>query len=259
MLVETGAFEAPPLVIVAGRNNIKKRTLLLEWLCADIARSGIPVRWFDASAHQTSKFLDEKIGILLGRRGAGLLAQRTAAGIAARWAVKALILLAYPSKWRYFSNVFLGRRHDLSRELRAFIRSCSGNRIYLLSNSAGCIAACKVEDEPAVTAQICIGYPFRHPERGEEGYRTAALAGLRKPLVIIQGSDDCYGNSEDAKRYPLSPMVRLVSVEGGHDYDELAETTYERILALTAAFIGFECPRDARSVVGHERGAAVGP
>ncbi len=251
--IQAAPFGATPLVIVVGRHNFRKRTLLLEQLCADISRGGVPVCLFVASADQTYRFLEEKLDVVLGQRASRLRAQRTITAIAAQWAAKALILLFYPSKWRYFSDVLWGKRRHLSQELRAFIRARSGNRIYLLSNSAGCIAACTVEDEPAVEAQIGIGYPFRNPDKGEETYRTVALAGLQKPLLIIQGADDSYGNVADARRYPLSPMVRLLSVEGGHDYDELAEETYGRILALVAAFIGFECPQDAPSAIAHER------
>ncbi len=236
--------EALAQVVVVGRSNAKKPSPLLDRLIADLQESGVAVTLFETFSRRTSRFLDEALQGLNAPVAARLIGQRTWAGIATRRGVKFLILLAYPSRWRYVAHVLTGRREDVAAELRAFIRTRPDRPLSLIAHSAGCIAACRVADEPAIRGLIGFGYPFRHPERAEEPYRTAPLAGLRKPLLILQGVRDPYGSTIDAGRYPLSPQVKLVSIDADHDYGEVPEDEYRRVRALVGDVLGLrDMPR----------------
>ena len=240
--VDRGSAALPLLVIVVGRNNVLKPAPLIERLVADLARGGVPLCRFETFARQTSRFLDERLRAVLPRRAAEWLERPAGTQTALRWAAKTLVLLGHPSRWRYFSHVLSRRSDDVAGDLRAFIRRHTGHAIYLLSHSAGCIAACSVEDEPLVAGHVGFGYPFRHPEHGEEPYRTAVLAGIGKPFLIIQGTRDPYGSLAEAERYQRSPAVRLVAIDADHDFGDVSDPLYAETRALIEAFLGLADP-----------------
>lgn len=64
---------------------------------------------------------------------------------------------------------------------------------------------------------LCLGYPF-HPPGKPEQLRTAHLADLRTPALIVQGSRDEFGTREEVSTYALSPAIDLLWLEDG-DHD----------------------------------------
>jgi len=68
-----------------------------------------------------------------------------------------------------------------------------------------------------VAGLLCLGYPF-HPPGKPEQLRTAHLADLRTPALIVQGTRDPFGTREEVETYVLSPAIRLLWLEDG-DHD----------------------------------------
>lgn len=64
---------------------------------------------------------------------------------------------------------------------------------------------------------LCLGYPF-HPPGKPEQLRTAHLAALRCPALIVQGARDPFGSAEDAAAYSLSDAIEIFWLEDG-DHD----------------------------------------
>lgn len=68
-----------------------------------------------------------------------------------------------------------------------------------------------------IAGLLCIGYPF-HPVGKPEQLRTAHLASLQTPTLIVQGTRDPFGTPEEVSRYALSASVRMLWLEDG-DHD----------------------------------------
>ncbi|PXW64712.1 hypothetical protein C7450_101471 [Chelatococcus asaccharovorans] len=64
---------------------------------------------------------------------------------------------------------------------------------------------------------LCLGYPF-HPPGKPDKLRTAHLADLATPALIVQGTRDEFGTPEDVSTYELSPRIEILWLEDG-DHD----------------------------------------
>ena len=155
----------------------------------------------------------------------------------ARKIAKALLLLAYPSRWDYFLPNFQERYHTSTRALARFIRKHDGQNFTLLTHSAGGIAGSRVEYLENVNGHICFGYPFKHPENPEESRRTRHLRYIQKPFLIVQGNHDEYGDGQASTRYALSPAITVRPVEASHDYNDMAPAEFDALLADLQAFL----------------------
>lgn len=90
--------------------------------------------------------------------------------------------------------------------------------------SMGGRMASLVADELGVPALVCLGYPFHPPGRPEK-VRTAHLAGLLTPTLIVQGTRDPFGTPQDVAGYALSPAVQVEWLpEGNHSWKPPART-----------------------------------
>ncbi|MEB3361968.1 MAG: alpha/beta fold hydrolase [Synechococcaceae cyanobacterium] len=65
-----------------------------------------------------------------------------------------------------------------------------------------------------VRGGVCLGYPF-HPPGKPDQLRTAHLASLRSPLLILQGERDSFGNRSEVEGYALSASVDVGWIPGG--------------------------------------------
>lgn len=72
-------------------------------------------------------------------------------------------------------------------------------------------------DAGRICGLLCLGYPF-HPPGKPERPRTAHLADLKTPTLIVQGTRDAFGTAEDVAGYALSPAIDLLWLEDG-DHD----------------------------------------
>lgn len=92
-------------------------------------------------------------------------------------------------------------------------------RLAMGGKSMGGRIASLVADDLAADALVCLGYPF-HPPRQPTRLRTAHLAGLRTPTLIVQGERDAFGTRDEVAAYSLSPVIRLHwSTDGDHSFE----------------------------------------
>ena len=68
-----------------------------------------------------------------------------------------------------------------------------------------------------VAGLVCLGYPFHPPGRPDQ-LRTAHLARLATPALIVQGTRDPFGTRDEVEGYALSPAIEILWLEDG-DHD----------------------------------------
>jgi hypothetical protein len=68
-----------------------------------------------------------------------------------------------------------------------------------------------------IAGLVCLGYPF-HPPGKPETLRTAHLAALRTPTLIVHGTRDEFGSPEEIAGYTLSSAITLQFLDDG-DHD----------------------------------------
>jgi predicted alpha/beta-hydrolase family hydrolase len=83
--------------------------------------------------------------------------------------------------------------------------------------SMGGRVASMIADEQHAAGLLCLGYPF-HPVGKPTQLRTAHLAELETPALIVQGTRDPFGTRDEVATYKLSKAVELLWLEDG-DHD----------------------------------------
>jgi predicted alpha/beta-hydrolase family hydrolase len=71
--------------------------------------------------------------------------------------------------------------------------------------------------EGKIAGLLCLGYPFHPPEKPQQ-LRTAHLADLQTPTLIVQGTRDPFGTPDEVATYKLSKAIELLWLEDG-DHD----------------------------------------
>ena len=138
---------------------------------------------------------------------------------------------------------YLSDRRNEDPELRtrklneSILKLGNQQEIIVISRSAGGRFASRIADETAISRIVCLGYPFRHPDREDEPDRYSHLTGLKTPMLIIQGNHDEYGGLEVPERYLLSDAVELLFVDCTHDF-KISSKEWERVLLKIGRFIG---------------------
>src|SRR5262245_66341294 len=89
-----------------------------------------------------------------------------------------------------------------------------GPRLVIGGKSLGGRMASMLADEVEARGLVCLGYPF-HPPRQPERLRTAHLEAIRTPTLIVQGTRDPFGTTEDVAGYRLSPAIPPGGIEDG--------------------------------------------
>jgi hypothetical protein len=83
--------------------------------------------------------------------------------------------------------------------------------------SMGGRVASMIADEGHAAGLLCLGYPF-HPVDKPTQLRTAHLADLKTPTLIVQGTRDPFGTREEVATYELSKAIEVLWLEDG-DHD----------------------------------------
>jgi predicted alpha/beta-hydrolase family hydrolase len=82
---------------------------------------------------------------------------------------------------------------------------------------------------------VCLGYPF-HPPGKAENLRTAHLADLKCPTLIVQGERDPFGSRDEVEGYQLSKNIKITwAGDGDHDLGPRGGKGYTKTGNLTAA------------------------
>lgn len=96
----------------------------------------------------------------------------------------------------------------LQAALREIVRAHCGPRFVLAGKSLGGRVATMVADELGAAGCIVFGYPF-HPPSQPARLRTAHLAALRTPTLVLQGERDAFGSRAEVGGYALSPTIAI--------------------------------------------------
>lgn len=87
-------------------------------------------------------------------------------------------------------------------------------RLAVGGRSMGGRYASMVADRIGAAAVVCYGYPFHPPGRPEK-VRTAHLAELATPTLIVQGERDPFGTPEEVAGYRLAATIRVHWIADG--------------------------------------------
>jgi hypothetical protein len=114
------------------------------------------------------------------------------------------------------------RAESVMPEYRAAIDALGAKGTLIIGGkSMGGRVASMIADEMRAAGRIagliCLGYPFHPPEKPQQ-LRTAHLAALRTPTLIVQGTRDPFGTKDDVAGYQLSKAIELLWLEDG-DHD----------------------------------------
>jgi predicted alpha/beta-hydrolase family hydrolase len=147
---------------------------------------------------------------------------------AMRFCIKGALVVAGKRRWSFIKAAFSTPSATAARELEMFIEALPLDHIHLVGHSAGGIAATRISKNSKVKSVSCFGYPFKHPQRPAERYRTEHLSSVSKPLLIIQGISDEYGAADDHRDAVLPRECRIVTLDCDHDYSDLHELDFHR-------------------------------
>ena len=89
-----------------------------------------------------------------------------------------------------------------------------GAGLVIGGKSMGGRIASLIADEAGVAGLVCLGYPFHPPGRPEK-LRTAHLAELRTPTLIVQGERDPFGGPDEVAGYGLSKAIEFAWMPDG--------------------------------------------
>lgn len=130
----------------------------------------------------------------------------------------------------------LTRSNDY-KNVRKILKEQEYGRVILISHSAGGILSTKLESFEKIVGCICFGYPFKHPQKEHEPYRTKQLSKVEKPFYIFQGDNDEYGSASKAKEYSISSSTRIISVDTDHDFSNLKAVDRKKILDISLSLV----------------------
>jgi len=234
-----GSLAPSKVLLFIGRSNTQKNSAPLQELLNRLLLDGYLLVW--------PKSRNQSIGELLTKESLWAVSwlnkifgqNEPPMKVWARRIVKGLILISHPSKWGYFVHWLSdSQMNEQTLINRQAIHAVGDHKsIIIMSHSAGGITASQLTNEANVCGIICFGYPFKHPDKEEEIYRTDNLRSLQKPLLIIQGTKDEYGGLEVLSRYELSPNIEFEFVEANHDYESLSANDWGRVTERIASFI----------------------
>ncbi len=132
----------------------------------------------------------------------------------------------------------------LAREYAGIIQSVSlalrpGQTLAIGGKSLGGRVASLIAEDAyragTVSGLICLGYPF-HPPAKPESLRTAHLASLTCPTLILQGERDPFGNRAEFEAFHLPPAIQLHWLsDGDHDFGPRGASGFTRKENLNSA------------------------
>lgn len=122
---------------------------------------------------------------------------------------------------------------DLGLEVEQLKKAAKGAQVLVGRSFGGRVCARLAAQQPPL-AVVLLGFPIRPPGK-QRPLDEAALAGLRCPTLILQGSDDELGSPQVLREVLAgNPFVTLEVVEGaGHAYGKHEKA----VIARTAQWL----------------------
>lgn len=226
-----GSLASDKVLLFIGRNNTQKNSAPLQELLNRMILGGYLLIWPKSKNQSISELLAEKSTRAVSYLNRILGPNERPIKVWVRRLLKGLILIIHPSKWSYFANwLSASQVEDQISIIRKTIQAIGeGKSIFIMSHSAGGITASTLADMPNLQGIICFGYPFKHPDKGAESYRTKYLKDIQKPFLIIQGTKDEYGGKDVQKLYDLSPCIKFEFVDATHEYENLSAGDWAKV------------------------------
>ena len=230
-IAHLGSLKSDKVLLFIGRSNTQKNSAPLQELLNKLILDGYLLVWPKDRSHSISELLAEKSIRAVSYLNRILGSNERPIKVWVRRFLKGLILILHPSKCSYFVNWLSasqveGQTPIIRRAIQAIGDSKS---IFIMSHSAGGITASTLADMPNLQGIICFGYPFKHPDKGAESYRTKYLKDIQKPFLIIQGTKDEYGGKDVQNHYDLSPCIKLEFVDATHEYENLSAGDWAKV------------------------------
>ncbi|TBU72029.1 alpha/beta hydrolase [Pseudomonas daroniae] len=121
------------------------------------------------------------------------------------------------------------------REVHAAVRQQVTGPLAIGGKSMGGRMASLLADELGADGLICLGYPFHAIGKADKP-RTAHLADLKTPTLIVQGERDAMGDRHTVASYQLSRAIELCWLTAGdHDLKPLKVSGYSHEQHLESA------------------------
>jgi predicted alpha/beta-hydrolase family hydrolase len=132
--------------------------------------------------------------------------------VAAGFAAAGLAVVRFEFPYQHEARTGSRRAPDPLPVLQAtfaeVVRDHARGRLVLAGKSMGGRVATTIADEISAAAVVVFGYPF-HPPRQPQRPRTAHLAALATPTLILQGERDVFGTRAEVATYELSPRIEV--------------------------------------------------
>lgn len=139
------------------------------------------------------------------------------AAIAAGLAGPSRRVVRFDFPYRVAGRRLPDRLPRLQDALRAAAAAHGRGSVALAGKSLGGRVGATMADQLGVRALACFGYPF-HPPKDPTKLRTASLAALRTPTLVLQGERDPFGDRDEVAGYALGPAVTVRWFpDGDHD------------------------------------------
>lgn len=235
MMNQDGAGNVPVLIVLS-RANKQLGCPAMDGAITAFAERGVQVVRYESPYVRASAAIDARIAAGPCASWMPLSTSERLTAKVARTVLRLLLCWGAAGATEYLLGRLVGVRRLDRWRLSRFVRRYQAGQVIVLSHSAGGVLGAAIAGEPAIRCLVGFGYPFRHPHRGEEPYRTRDLATLAKPFLMIQGDRDAYGNVDAARRYRLSPHIMLWRVDADHGYELGRDAEFAALIEVITAF-----------------------
>lgn len=204
-----GSLQASRIFLFIGRNNFLKDDLAIHTLMEALSEQEASLILYENEVTTIRRCMDPS-----GRHETLVPLIRKIAN--------SFRLLKHPVHWKFFLpwhkrkiSSFAWQSESLAQFLSEFETE---QEIIVFSRSAGGIISSQVADAKKISKLVCLGYPFRNPDKAEQAERFSHLKDLKTPFLIFQGCRDAYGGEEVSKKYALSSSIDLRFLDTDHDF-----------------------------------------
>ena len=227
-----GPWPASRFLLMLSREDFSKDRLLAERVVGYFRLTGLTVVKYETEQMLVRRFLQDT--------------RLAAWPQPLRRLFKAAYLLGSPRRWPFVLKTNRARAASLDIRLsgcRALLDQFKECEIFLWGRSAGGLLATHMADAENVRKIIAMGFPFRPPGQPDEPSRYTHLAVLRKPCLILQGTQDPYGGRDIVSQYRFASAVRVALVDTDHNFG-LLDDEWNAVLEMIRTFISESSPRE---------------
>lgn len=216
-------------LVLVGRDNWQKDAVINITLLEQLRKNNVEIIWEDPAAEAIYFIRKQAHRISLLPE----IIKKCSLRI-----TQIFYALMHPS---YFLHLFRKKDNSISARCtslkKTILKLGPAESIIVLSRSSGGRVASLIADELNIKCVICLGYPFKKPDKHEEPERYLHLASIKTPMLIIQGRHDAYGGNDVKDKYAFSEQIELLFLDADHDFN-VGATTAHAITKKIEAFAG---------------------